>query len=394
MWSRWKEVLLPGTQRDARGNEFTVTPEEVRQADANARKMLTRGVPVPCIWEHLGVEAGDDEERRARYAKHTFAHLGGSRVNGRGALELRIDGRDPADERQVLKTRFVSPKLYQRGYADSRGGVYHGATIAHVAATPTPVQFWQRPFELSEGSALYLSFSSVPSGSARQETPEGDAVADESEKGKKGGGEKGKGDGESDGKRAITDVIKALRDIGMNIPEEVADEAGLVIAIKAAGAPKAAAADDGLGELDDDAKPPPGATAGAGNAPMLMSATDPKVLGWSRHERRDLAHRVKRLFQTGRIDRPTAQKLLREAESVQLSYTTAGDLVAPPLATKVAAYEDLPKGSVWSQTGRGSLDLSATGALDHPGSLAGADEASDVVKEQEKLAAQHSVKKK
>ncbi|HYH65586.1 MAG TPA: hypothetical protein VD866_12890, partial [Urbifossiella sp.] len=173
-WKEWKEVLLPGRQRDRHGNWFTITRRNIRQADRNVGLMLSRGVSIPTVWEHVKVEAGDTDARKAAYARYTFGHIGGRRINERGALELLHEGRDPRDREQLLKTRFVSPKVCP-GYSDSKGGEYRGTTIAHVAATPTPVQFWQRPFgaELSRRKSLYLSY-----------TPEEREMADEADKGK------------------------------------------------------------------------------------------------------------------------------------------------------------------------------------------------------------------
>lgn len=371
MWSLWKEVLLPGRQRDARGNWFDITPEDVRQGYANARRMLSRGVPVPAIWEHLDVEAGDPEEWRARYARHTFAHLADARLNDRGALEVRLDGRDPADRDQALKTKFVSPKVY-RGYSDSAGGEYRGTTIAHVAATPTPVQFWQRPFELSQRETLYLSF-----------TPEG-AVADDK------GGTKESGGGEGGEKKSgLSAIIAALKEKGFNIPDEVTSENELVIAIKA-GNPAGGGGDEDmdLGAPEDEyGKPPPGATTGAGGAPMLMS--------WTRDEKSDLRGRVKNLFHTGRVDRQTARQLLRQIGAVELSFNADGEAVSP-VNRRVAELEKKPADSAWSATGRrdaGAAELSDAFAVGHPSAVSGGSAADEVVAEQERLARRLSVKK-
>lgn len=355
----WKEVLLPGRQRDRFGNWFTVRPRDVRRAAANVAKMLSRGVPVPTVWEHQDVEAGDDAEYRARYAKHTFGSIAGQRLNGRGALELLHDVPDPNDAAQLAKTRFVSPKLY-RGYSDSQGGEYRGTTIAHVAATPTPVQYWQRPFELSRGQALYLSY-----------TPGGRPMADENDDDKGGKKDDKPKPGSAGGKSTLADVIAALKEKGWNIPDEVQDEAGLVIAIKAG---------DGLGDDDDDLDAEldaagagtPADTGAGGGAPMLMS--DGQAEPFRKMARRDLEARTKDLFATGRIDRPTAKKLLGEVKAVQLSFTRDGEIVSNRTVGKIEAYEALPKGVVWSKTGQRRADaqeLSDTRAEPEPGQMLG-----------------------
>lgn len=374
----WKEVLLPGRQRDAAGNWFSFTRRDVHAARKNIAKMLSRKVPVPCVWEHLDVEAGDPEEWRARYARHTFAHVAGHRINARGALELLHDVPDPKDVEQLLKTRFVSPKVYPSGYSDSRGGEYAGATIAHVAATPTPVQFWQRPFQLSRAGALFLSYS-----------PEGRTVAEET---KKPDGEGGGGD--------LAALIAALRETGMNIPDEVQDIKCLIIAVKASGG--AGGGDDldldeEMPEPDGDEPPPDPNRAGmtgteaAPPGPMMMSATQAAPLVGP--TRRDLVNRAEKLFRTGRVTKPVAAKLIREAQACEMSFTRAGELAGNRVADKIAAYEELPKWSAWRPRAgsAAAIDLSDTRGVEPPAHLTGLAADDDVVKTQERLAKNYSV---
>lgn len=360
-WELWKEVLVPGRFRDRHGDWFAYSPRQIAQAARNVGRMLSRGVPIPCIWEHVGVEANSPDDVKARYAKHTFGHVAGRRINGRGALELLHRGTDVRDRDQLLKTRFVSPKVYP-GYSDSRGGEYRGPTVAHVAATPTPVQWTQRPFELSRGKALFLSY-----------TPE-DAMADDADTGKKGGDDEGAGKkggsgggATSGGKKTIADVIEALRSIGMNIPDEATDEAGLIIAIKAGGS--AGLDDDGGDDLDDLTGGASGTTAAGGGAPMLMS--DARAEPLRRHSRKEATARVKALFASGRVDKPTAQRLLREVQAVELSFTRDGEMVSNKLWTKIEVLEDMPANSAWKATGHADGRELSTTTVDAPEQLTG-----------------------
>lgn len=428
----WKEVLIPSpAQFDARGRRFSITPEQVRQAHRNASLMLSRGVPIPCVFEHVNLEAGDPDEWKARYAKYCFGHIGASRLatagdvragiaSAVGTLLMRHDVDDPEDVKRLRKVKYVSPKVYP-GYRDSRGGVYHGTTVSHSAltptpvqfwqrpfklprddstaprtgydppaaapgppasrATPTPVQFWQRPFELSRGAALYLSYT----------PPEGPTVPNEGDdKGKTGAGDAGRGE--------LGALIDALREIDLTIPDEVRDIAGLIIAIKATRSKPAADADLDLDDdLDLDAAGTgagdAGATAPAGGAPMLMS--DARAEPFRTMTRRDLVTRVKGLLRSGRIDRPTAQRLAHRAQAVELSFTTAGDMVnRPDVFADVEAYERLPKGLAFTAKGGrpapDELELSAT-RVEAPGTLQGAETtAEDVIRTQEALAKRFS----
>ena len=376
----WKDVLHPGRQCDRHGRWFAFTAKDTAQAHRNVQAMLSRGWHVPACWEHqdaaepASLSAAD---AKAAFARHTFGHVVGSRLDANGVLWLKHRLHDPRDAEQLRKTRFVSPKVYPSGYTDSAGHRYPGKVVTHVAATPVPVQSWQQPFELGRADALYLSY-----------TPEGGTVADDADKGKtddkpaapppKEEPPAPKGDGN------LTALIDALRETGHTIPDEVTDIPGLIIAVKAGGPPDRGG-DDGLG-LDD-----PGATTGAGAAPVLMSAADAADL--IDQGREALAGRARKLFHSGRVDRPTAARLVREAQAVDLSFTTAGKRQPCPLADRIAALETLPKGMVWSPAGRPeAVELSATAEIDPPKELTGKSGRDEAAEEAERLAAKYSVK--
>ncbi len=347
-------MLCLGWQQDRFGRWFKVGRGTIGEAYRNSKLMLSRGVPVPCVWEHQKFEAkdADDPEKKAAYAKLTFAHIGGARLNDRGNLELRHDGPDPDDLKQLRKTRYVSPKLCSAGYEDSRGGRYRGATIAHVAATPTPVQFWQRPFEFSRGE-FYLSY-----------TPEGSTVAKEKE---------GKPGDEGDASGDLNALIEALRAKGMTISDRVTDLPGLIIAVESSGGTSSPTDDLGL---DDEEG---GGTAAAAGAPMLMS--EERAAPIRKRDQKDAETRIKKLFQTGRITRPIAEKKIKEARTFEFSYTRKGDTVANPLVAWIEAREELPKHSAWKPKGETEIDMSETRGVDAPDALAGKKEDPNGVQE-------------
>lgn len=361
-----------GRQCDPHGTWFEFTPRDVRAALANARKMLGRGLSVPCVWEHQGLEVRDRPrtpaelaEWKRRYAKFCFGHVAGARINDRGNLDLLHEVPDDRDAEQLAKTRFCSPKVYP-SYSDSRGGTYRGATIAHVAATPTPVQYWQRPFELSQGSALYLSYT----------PPEGSTVADDSDdKGKKKGVDGGSDRGE------LGALFDALTEKGLNIPPEVKDIAGLIICIKSSPAfsGDAGAGDDldlDAGAGDDLDLGDKGATTAGGGPPMMMSTTDrdparrSQATAWALDERRDLKRRIEALHNTGRVDRPTARQLFRQSRAIEMSFTAEAEAVSP-LHKRLAELEKRPANAVWKAEGR---DLSATRVVGAPEQLTKGDQ--------------------
>lgn len=363
----WKEVLCVGRQCDPAGRWYEFAPRDIRAALRNARKMLARGLSVPAIWEHQPIEVRDRPrtpgqlaEWKRRYAKFAFGHIVDARINDRGNLDLLHEVRDPKDVRQLLKTRFVSPKVYP-SYSDSRGGEYRGTTIAHVAATPTPVQHWQRPWELSRGDALYLSYT----------PPEGSAVPDDP-----------KNDGAKGAAGDLGALIEALRDsANMAIPDEVTDIPGLIIAIKAAGGSGGGGGGGGGDDDDDDdglnldTSSGTGATAPAGGAPLMMSTTDAdgprrnQALAWAKDERREIKRRIEDLFRTGRIDRPTARQLFRQSKAVEMSFTADAEAVSP-LHKKLVELEKRAANAAWKAGD--ARDLSATRGVDPPKGLTGA----------------------
>lgn len=346
----WKDVLHPGRQCDSSGRWFAFHHRHIARAHHNVQRMLSRGVPIPCVWEHQDIEAGDTAAAKAAYARHTFGHIAGSRVRG-GVLELLHEVPDSKDVRQLAKTRFVSPKVYP-GYSDSRGGEYRGTTIAHVAATPTPVQFWQRPFQLSRRKPLYLSYRF-----------EGQTVADEKE-------DEGTETGTVDGGQ-FQALVEALRESGLNIPDEVTDIGGLIIAVKASSdAEPMDDFDDKPVDEDDDLLGEDASVAPGDAPPLVMS--DRRVSGYIAIERRQLLARADGLFKSGRVDKPTAEKLKRELDAVSLSFSKSGDLKPTRAVARLEAYEELPKGRVWSRSGRGkSRSMSSTRAIDPPDRFVG-----------------------
>ena len=360
----WKDVLYPGRQCDADGNWFEFNRRDTAQAAKNFHRMFRRGLRIPAVWEHQSKANPVEPQQLSRddvlanYAKHTFGEINGAKVDGQGVLWLKHHVYRDADARTLVEKRLqCSPKVFP-GYSDSLGGEYRGTTIGHVAATPTPVQWWQKPFRLmSKINAVYLSYAE-PNMADENDDKGGDDKGDKAPPKKKPGGSSA----------TILDVIEALRETGMSIPEEVTDELGLIIAIKANGGDK----DDDL-DLDDSAAggPPPD-TAGANSPPMMMSATQAEP--FVKMGRRDLETRARRLFETGRVDRPTAKKLILESRSVQLSYTRSGEPAPNPLLSRIEAFETLPAKSVWSKTGARPLegrDLSDTRGVDVPGKLDG-----------------------
>ena len=254
------------------------------------------------------------------------------------------------------------------GYSDSRGGEYRGTTIGHVAATPTPVQFWQKPFRLlSQHKALYLSYAEPTMADENDTKPADDEKGGDDFGAKKGGGKAAE----------LNDLIEALRGKGFTISEKVSSLKELTIAVESS---NASAGGDDLD--DDDLDPPenlddapnpdagPDATQPGGAPPMLMS--DKRAEPLKGMVRRDMSGRINKLFTSGRIDKPTAKRLLQEAGTVQLSFTRDAQPRPNRVLQKIEAYEELDRGLVWSKKGGKrptAAELSDTRAEGPPASM-------------------------
>lgn len=381
----WKETLLPGTQIDAKSKQpFTITSQDVKAAERNLNRMVAKHRNVPLVWEHQDVEENDLEEWKANYAKNTFGKVGGARINSRGALEVRHDVHDKRDADQLKKTGYVSPKIYH-GYQDSQGDEYTGLTIAHVAATPTACQFWQRPFELSDDDAMYLSYT-PPEGaecpvysetfkewlSALELSVTGDpdeesTVADEEETPTKKKGPPDKSDDDdttdSGGNEDLKAIVKALKEkFGANISEKVTNWKELLIAIES---------NAGSGDMDADPEPDPeptnpdedlaasadAATTGASGPPMVMSTldTDPKkrdkAIKTVKPDRDEWVKAAEAVFAAGKCDGPTKRAWQRVLTSCELSVTGDGKVTGKRFnatVTEIKKALALAPDSVWA----------------------------------------------
>jgi hypothetical protein len=258
------------------------------------------------------------------------------------------------DRERLAKVRYASPQL-RWDWLDSDGKVWKGLTIQHIAATPIPKQRGQNAFNLSDGSfripdeeIIRLS-EGTPMADKKDETP------DEVE----GGGESVAG---------FSELIEALKGTGMNIPDEVNDIPGLIIAVKASGG-----SDDDSMDDDEDPNAMPDNVGDTQAAPVGLSNAEKKSLARAETLTRvDIDQRINRLLRSGRITPPIASKLKAQSGKVQLSFTPDGDLKENALVIRIDAYESLPKGTAWRKNGkRVNLSDADVREVDPPDSLRG-----------------------
>jgi hypothetical protein len=396
----WKETLIPGRMHDPKtGREFTITPTQVKQAHANVKLMLSRGVPIPLVFEHVDLEAGDPDEWRANYARFCFGHVGASRISPTGTLELRHDVVDDSDIPTLRKCKFVSPKIRPSGWMDSRGHSYTGAVLTHSALTPSPVQYWQKPFELSDSDALYLAYTppekKIPTPRKSSSRPaygesftdwsvgldlsaldstEGSTVADDNDADDVGGDDDTGGGMAGDLKM----LVKALKARGINVSDKVGTLKELIIAVES----------NGDAEMDAEPEPEPepvdttaaadDATTGAGGPPMVMSTLDAnpvrrkRAVNAAKPEREDAAKELKALFEKGMMT-PTEFRLLdRQNRAFEMSFTA--DLEPAGKWLKVQKkLEEIRKrkARVWTASAGGDGTNLSTVDVDAPANLLG-----------------------
>jgi len=140
-----KEIIAPDVYHTADGL-VTATPGRIRRWYRQGKKMLQKGLPIPVPWEHQeGAKPDRAAVRLANQAKLNAGHVRDYYLDRRGALWAQLDIPDPADAAQIAKcVRFVSPEIDDE-WEDGDGQVWKDI-ITHVALTPRPVHYKQKPF--------------------------------------------------------------------------------------------------------------------------------------------------------------------------------------------------------------------------------------------------------
>jgi hypothetical protein len=391
---RWVEVLEPGTYRLSDGHVHTFTPADTRNAVVAGNRMLAAGLRVPCCWAHqpeaFPAYLSHDQPVR-NPALDYFGEVKRYRLAATGRAEALVDIPDRADARQFRKVNGVSPRL-QRDWVDEQAVRWGGLTVAHVAATPTPIQRrLRRPTDLSHVPGTVSARAVYDLAHATREAA---PMADENEdKGDKGGGEKG-GDKKAGGSGggSMTSVLDSLAQLGIDLGSagaQIADLDQLDQALKVAVSMKSVV------DLDDDLDDGPGDdTTNAPPPPALMS----HFTAAAKTVAADLDLRVKRLFRSGRVDAKTRDRLVGQLKTADLShasFTPAGELKPLAVVQQIEAYEALPAGkfSKENRVPAAGADLSHTVPGDPPPDGA-ATESAAVLKRQEELARKFSVPEK
>src|SRR5579883_2473777 len=151
----WKDGLYCGTWVTTKGQVFHCGPDDLVHFRDRTRDMLACGAAIPWVWEHRKGDPNDAQlsaaDLLAQWAKNTGGHIRDAKIEN-GVLQLLMDV-DEADRGKLEAIKFVSPDL-RHNWTDRNGPAldehglpyWPGQSIAHLAVTPIPVQYPQRPF--------------------------------------------------------------------------------------------------------------------------------------------------------------------------------------------------------------------------------------------------------
>ncbi len=343
------EALAPRSYCLGRGSDgklrwATFTAEDCQAQAAKITRMIRSSVSIPVSWEHR------EDQRPARLSRDDWES---ERAKGTAgwldSLEFDtatnklfpiVEIPDEADAKRAEALRFCSPE-FRPDVVDGYGNEW-GYAMTHLALTPRPRHQGQQPIQRLSGDSA-VTDTVVPVIRLSVDPYKGSDMADEPKPGDKPP-EKPKADDKpksdappKDEKPKATDeevasalgtIIQALRDGGMNIPPEVVDVPGLVIAIKAI---TGAGSTDPLDPLNPNAPKPEEVNPGGGNggAPIMMSLEerlakrDEKTIT---RERTELERRLDALVASGRASAAEVKVKKADFAAVRLSVSDAGDV--------------------------------------------------------------------
>lgn len=158
-----KEIIAPGDYHTDDGI-VRATPQRIRHWLKQFKRMKAKGLPIPVPWEHQeGAKPLSHNDRLAQQATHNAGFWRGAFIDRDGRLWGKLDIPNEDDARHIERSvRYVSPEIDDH-WVDGDGQVWKDI-ITHVALTPRPVHYKQKPFgakpRLSSGrGAVQLSMA-------------------------------------------------------------------------------------------------------------------------------------------------------------------------------------------------------------------------------------------
>lgn len=341
-----KRVIETGIHHTPDGVQ-EVSPARLRHWHESIKAIIATGVKPPLSWGHLKSAVPYPDDHAYWQSRYQAGRVVGSELSPDGSawtLEMDAPGVEiDAEGRLVteatlpdgvkVKAAIDEVSVGAMDWTDGKGHVWNDAPV-HLAMTPLPV--WvppggQPPFEASEliGGAAKAARFGTSTLLARFTT-----MADEEKDPQK------KDDNKPGGGMNIKGIVEALREVGLTIPDEVTDDEGLIIAIKAGGAKK-----------DGDALPPPkkedatpqeaGAFLSTIRDPLTRQLMADKV----KADGEGRSRRIAALEARG-LPAHKAKELRAESTTVRFGLDVSGKLLKHPLDDKLDLLEAaLPQAS-------------------------------------------------
>ncbi len=321
MPKRTIEVLLVGKQRLPDGRWFEVDRARIARVCAQANAQLQAGVRVPMAWMH------DPEAEPVRLSNGTKPKLHPEAWLAKGYfgeperyfqdrttgnLWAEVEIHSEKDAEQFDKVGQVSPSLWSQ-WTDEQNVRWPELTIAHIAATPKPIQrhvtrvkkpaartFTAQPTR-SPNKATAAYMLSFPA------TPRSSPMADEKEMEMEGT--------ESGSSIDIAEVVSLLKKLDIHGLEDVTEDT-LVAALKAAVHTKLGDAGES-DEMDMDDMGGDGEEGMEDVAPpVLMSHLVKRVAEFEVRERES---KLKAAVKAGKLSKPKFDKFHKQLTAINLS---------------------------------------------------------------------------
>ena len=331
------------------------TAADVQSVIRNGNAQLSAGLACPMTWMHDLSARPDKHNPQKWMAKEFFGHPSGWRFDAEAVAVAPVDA---ADAKRAEKIRWVSPSVVY-DYVDQLGRKWPGASVLHIASTPQPVQIGLTPvssfsayretlLSTATTGAVWLSYET---GVTRMDNEE--VIAEGTAPGEAVAGAADVAAAPDDGLAALNNIIGLFARFGVEVPEgDFATMADLEAAVTAA--VDAAVAGKGTDDMGAMGKPKPDHAA-AVMPPVLMSMpTVPShanfIVREAASQEKGLRDRIADLARSGRISVKKRDEALAELTRQDLSvephrfFDANFEFRPPPLAAKVAAWEELEPG--------------------------------------------------
>lgn len=327
------EVLVCGTHRLPDGRTVTFDRARLARICEQANRQKAARIRFPLAWMHdpraVPLELSQQDKLAADLHPEAWLAKGyfGEAVRyaqdpATGNLLAKVSIPDEADARQFDKVGQVSPSLWQ-GWTDERNVHWPELTIAHIAATPKPVQrdVRGRPAHpahllLSQPARVTAAFQlSFPA------TPRSEPMADEYDDDTEMGGDAAAVD--------IAEVIELLKKLDIHGMDGVTEET-LVPALKAAVHTKLGDTGESDGDEKGEGEEMGGEKTEEVAPPMFMSHPVGRKMAdeLAAYKRKDREARLNGLLAAKKVNKAVHEKLSKQLSAVNLSQAGTIDFAA------------------------------------------------------------------